>query len=174
MQAITPENAVIRSSPLALSTSVRATMLTMYMKLKARTACSTLSVTGWRPSRSGTTALGCSARTISRCTCLYRMIARIILMPPPVDPEHAAEPAQLRGPRVWPRRAVHQREVVGGVVDARQQREHHRDGLDRQAVEAAQAGIAGRKAAQAHDRKGMNQRLPRIHADLPQRTGASD
>ncbi len=66
-------------------------MLTMYMKLKPSTACRMFSGTGFLPMRTGRTAFGWSERTISRKTCLYRIIARIILMPPPVEPEQATK-----------------------------------------------------------------------------------
>jgi hypothetical protein len=38
------------------------------------------------PIRSGSTALGCSTRRISRPDCRTSTSVRIILMPPPVDP----------------------------------------------------------------------------------------
>ncbi len=62
-----------------------------HMSMKARTAKITLFSITWSPNLTGTTARGWMMRVISRRACLNRSVARIILMPPPVEPELVAK-----------------------------------------------------------------------------------
>ena len=86
MQAMTAENAVIKSRPENSSSMVITMMLEPYSAMKASTENKTLLGMTWSPSLTGITAFGCSIRLSSRQPCSSSNWVRIILMPPPVEP----------------------------------------------------------------------------------------
>src|SRR5579859_876684 len=90
MQAMIDESEVKKSSPLASCTKISVTMLMKYKNTNAKTAKTTRFAMTVPPTLRGRTMLGCTSMLSSRCACLASTSVRIILMPPPVEPELAA------------------------------------------------------------------------------------
>src|SRR3990170_3734574 len=91
MDAITAENALTISRPEAASNMVMLMTAPLYTRMKASMAKMILFSTGTPASFTGTTARGWMMRVISRTAWLAISLARIILMPPPVEPEQVAK-----------------------------------------------------------------------------------
>ncbi len=89
MQAMTAENELMKSSPLASSMNVSVTTVPKYSTTNASTAKTILLATTWPPIFTGVTAAGWTSRNSSRCACRNSTSVRNILMPPPVEPVFA-------------------------------------------------------------------------------------
>ena len=89
MHAITAENELMKSSPLASSMNVSVTTVAKYSTTKASTANTILLATTCPPILTGVTAAGWTSRNNSRWACRNRTSVRNILMPPPVEPVFA-------------------------------------------------------------------------------------
>src|SRR5512135_3346033 len=92
MQATTAENEDMKSSPLISKVKVSVITLMKYRKMKASTANTMLLSTTWPPIFNGLITDGCNSLRNSRPACFTSIRVRIILMPPPVEPElHAIQ-----------------------------------------------------------------------------------
>jgi len=89
MQAMTAENALTKSSPLASRTSVITTMVAMYIMTNAWIANTIWLGTAWAPILTGRRAAGCIWCSSSRTPWRNISTVRIIFSPPPVEPELA-------------------------------------------------------------------------------------
>ena len=85
-QAIEAVNAVTKSAPSMTRMTVLVANRPTYSVMKAATERSTSSGTTRLPSRTGSTARGCSARRTSRAVLRAMISQRTTLMPPPAEP----------------------------------------------------------------------------------------
>ena len=87
MQPTTAEKALTKSRPVAASSRLADTIIKPYASMNASTAKMTWFSTACPPILSDTAARGWRMRVNSRNDCLSSTNARIIFMPPPVEPE---------------------------------------------------------------------------------------
>ena len=87
MQAMTAVKAEMKSSPPKMSRKVITTMLMKYRKMNPRMAKTTLLGICMPPTVTGAAIVGWIMRVSSRELWRTRIRVRIILIPPPVEPE---------------------------------------------------------------------------------------